>query len=134
MLLNLTLMESDRLTKLPPWPRFIRIAGVFAFTSIVFVIYSVIRNWNILGTPKASDEIWLAARNGFRAGFVLAITFVIARAIIDVVKAALEPKPKLPSERLAEEFEAQHPGRTLKEAPPVPILPPPTDDNPYSYH
>lgn len=126
-------MESDRLTKLPPWPRFIRIAGVFAFTSIVFVLYSVIRNWDILGTPKASDEIWLAARNGFRAGFVLSVIFVIARAIIDVVKEALKPKPKLPSERLAEEFEAAYPGRLKKEEPPVPVIPPPRDDNPYSY-
>jgi len=40
---------------------------------------------------------------------------------------------RTPLERLQEEFEAAYPGRMNKEEPPVPILPPPNDDNPYSY-
>ena len=40
---------------------------------------------------------------------------------------------RTPLERLEEEFDIAYPGRLKKENPPVPVIPPPRDDNPYSY-
>ena len=42
-------------------------------------------------------------------------------------------RPQTPLEKLQEQFDAAYPGRLKKEDPPIPVIPPPNEDNPYSY-
>jgi hypothetical protein len=98
---------------------------IWGGTLFVFWLVTFIRHFDVLGTPPGDAAMLNALELGFQVGCGLVIFWAL--------KKALEPKGKLPSERLQEEFEAQHAARANKEDPPVPILRPPNDDNPYSY-
>jgi hypothetical protein len=118
-------MKSESLPQPPRLQLFLKAVLIWASSLFVSWLATLIRHFDELGTPPGDIAIWDALVFGSRVGCVLVILWAL--------KKAIEPSGKLPSLRLQEEFEAQHPDRAKKAEPPVPILPPPNDDNPYSY-
>lgn len=118
-------MESESLSPPPRSQLFLQALLIWGGSLFVSWLTTFIRHFDELGTPTGDKAIWNALVFGFQTGCVLVILWAL--------KKALEPRGKLPSERLQEDFDAAYHGRALKEDPPVPVIPPPRDDNPYSY-
>ena len=118
-------MESDSFSEPPRSQLLLKAVLIWAGSLFVSWLATFIRHFDELGTPPGDFAIWDALVFGSQVGCVLVILWAL--------KTALVPHGKLPSQRLQEEFEAQHPGRAKKAELPVPVLPPPNEDNPYSY-
>jgi hypothetical protein len=119
------MMESESFSKPPRSQLILQSLLIWVGTLFISWLATFIQHFDELGTPPGDKAIWNALVFGFQMGCVLVILWTL--------KKALKPQGKLPSERLQEEFDEQHPDRAKKEDPPVPMTPPPRDDNPYSY-
>lgn len=118
-------MESESYSQPPRSQLFLKAVLIWAGSLFVSWLVTFIRHFDELGTPSGDKAIEHALVFGFQVGCILVIIWAL--------KKAMEPSGKLPSQRLQEEFDAQHPDRAKKEEPQVPVVPPPNEDNPYSY-
>ena len=116
--------------------------GLLLSLALLVVIGLVIGCWTERERPWSRSKVWGILLNYCGACcvvFVFGMTVYFVVKLIGAWRQTAQTPPTIisdgrtPLERLQEEFDAAYPGRLNKEEPPVPVIPPPRDDNPYSY-